>query len=218
MKIAVDIGHNCPYDGGAVGIGNENDLNKAVGDNFIKYLKQLGHAVTDCLPYGVTSLQDSLYKRITVANRDNVDLYVSIHFNAGGGRGTEVFAISQTGKNYAQKVVNEIASLGFTNRGVKDGSSLYVLKNTNAPAILVECAFVDSAEDMQKVKDIGPDAIARAIVKGITGQEIKSDEYHGLMYRVHVQNIGWQEWKKLGETAGTIGESLRIEALEIKEV
>lgn len=39
-----------------------------------------------------------------------------------------------------------------------------------------------------------------------------------LEYRVHVQNVGWQEWKKSGEMSGTTGKSLRIEALQIRLV
>ena len=36
-----------------------------------------------------------------------------------------------------------------------------------------------------------------------------------ISYRTHVQNIGWQGWRGTGETAGTEGQSLRLEALEI---
>ncbi len=35
-------------------------------------------------------------------------------------------------------------------------------------------------------------------------------------YQVHVQNIGWQNWVKNGEIAGTTGQSLRVEAIRIK--
>ena len=35
-------------------------------------------------------------------------------------------------------------------------------------------------------------------------------------YQAHVENIGWQGWKKDGEVAGTTGQSLRLEALRIK--
>ena len=38
----------------------------------------------------------------------------------------------------------------------------------------------------------------------------------GILYRVHIQNIGWQSWKNNGELAGTVGEGKRIEAIEIK--
>lgn len=37
-----------------------------------------------------------------------------------------------------------------------------------------------------------------------------------IKYRVHVQNIGWMDWKKDGEEAGTTGKSLRIEAMQIQ--
>ena len=35
-------------------------------------------------------------------------------------------------------------------------------------------------------------------------------------YRVHVQNIGWMPWVNDGEVAGTVGQSRRIEAVEIR--
>ena len=37
-----------------------------------------------------------------------------------------------------------------------------------------------------------------------------------LTYRTHVQDIGWQSWKKDGEIAGTSGLSKRLEAVELK--
>ncbi|MBV9314291.1 MAG: hypothetical protein JO100_11280 [Pseudonocardia sp.] len=35
-------------------------------------------------------------------------------------------------------------------------------------------------------------------------------------YRAHVENIGWQGWTCDGSVAGTVGQSLRLEALEIR--
>lgn len=167
MKYGIDIGHNCPpVDTGAVGIRKEDELNKEVGVRVMEKLKVLKHEVVYCTPSYATSLVNSLYKRTNKANVEKVDIYVSIHFNAGGGRGTEVFAISKNGKQIAKRVVDAIASLGYVNRGVKDGSSLYVLKNTKMPAILVEGGFVDSKEDMGK---FNAEKIASAIVKGLIG-------------------------------------------------
>ncbi|MGV8906530.1 MAG: Ig-like domain-containing protein, partial [Acetobacterium sp.] len=40
----------------------------------------------------------------------------------------------------------------------------------------------------------------------------------GVTYRTHVQNIGWMDWKSNGELSGTEGQSLRMEAMEIKLV
>lgn len=170
MKYGIDIGHNCPpVDTGAVGIRKEDELNKEVGDKVIEKLKALKHEVVYCTPSYASSLGNSLYRRINKANEEKVDFYVSIHFNAGGGRGTEVFAISKAGKEVAKRVVDAIATLGYVNRGVKDGSWLYVLKNTKMPAILVEGGFVDSKEDMEK---FNAENIANAIIKGLTGSVV----------------------------------------------
>ena len=41
---------------------------------------------------------------------------------------------------------------------------------------------------------------------------------YDVTYRAYVQNIGWMNWVKNGEVAGTTGRSLRIEAYEVKLV
>ena len=41
---------------------------------------------------------------------------------------------------------------------------------------------------------------------------------YDVYYRAHVQNIGWQDWVKNGIIAGTEGQRLRIEALQIELV
>lgn len=165
MRYGIDIGHNCPpADMGYVGIKNEDELNKEVGDIVMKKLKLLNHEVVKCTPRGDSNLSNSLYRRVTNANEENVDVYVSIHFNGGRGKGTEVYAISKESKEIAKRVVGEIAKLGYVNRGVKNGSFLYVLRNTKMPAILVEGGFVDSKEDMDR---FNADKLANAIVNGL---------------------------------------------------
>ena len=165
MKYGIDIGHNCPpADMGYVGIKKEDELNKEVGARVMEKLKVLKHEVVKCTPRSDSSLTNSLYRRVNNANEEKVDVYVSIHFNGGRGHGTEVFAISKESKEIARRVVDEIAKLGYVNRGVKDGSFLYVLKNTKMPAILVEGGFVDSKEDMDK---FNAENIANAIVTGL---------------------------------------------------
>ena len=166
MKFAIDIGHNLPVDGGAVGIQAENKLVMQVGENVIYQLRKAGHQVVECKPGWASSLRDSLQRRCTTANQSKVDLFVSIHFNAFNRKayGTEVFAISPTGRAIAKRVVDKIAALGYFNRGVKDGSYLYVVKNTSMPAILVECCFCDSQRDMNL---FNADKMAAAIVAGL---------------------------------------------------
>lgn len=84
-------------------------------------------------------------------------LYISVHANAGGGKGFEVF--TSKGETFsdvvAEKWFNEMEAL-FPNKagrvdltdGDKDKeANFYVLKNTNCPAILTESFFMDTLED-----------------------------------------------------------------------
>jgi len=169
MKFGIDIGHNCPPDTGARGIRVEDNLTLDVGNRVIEKLKALGHEVIPCKPQSSSSVKDSLSQRVNRANANRVEIFVSIHFNAFNkqANGTEVFAGSETSRRIAKPVLDEIVKLGFFNRGVKSGSHLFVLRNTNMPAILVECCFIDSQKDMNLFNS---EAMANAIVKGLTGK------------------------------------------------
>lgn len=189
MKINVHAGHN--PDGkvacGAVGLIKESTEARKVKNEVISQLRQLGHTVYDCTVDNGTSVSDVLKKIVGKANSNNVDLDVSIHFNAGANdktgngknTGTEVliYSTSSRAKTYAINVCEAISNLGFKNRGVKTRSDLYVLKNTKAPAILIECCFVDDKDDVElyNYKEM-----ASAIVYGITGKKVVEKEESNL--------------------------------------
>jgi len=173
IKIAVAIGHTLSgADFGAKGYLTESICTREIGEKVKVYLESKGYEVVFCRIDSANSVGESLAYRVDLANYKNVDLYVELHLNAGGGKGTEVWIYKNGGiaEEYARNVVNSIAELGYINRGVKTSQSLYVLKNTKAPALLVESCFVDSKEDADRYN---PDAIAKAIVKGLTGREVK---------------------------------------------
>lgn len=169
MKYGIDMGHNCPPDTGARGIKFEDNLTKDVGTRVIQKLRALGHQVVICNPSSASSVTESLSRRCSIANSNKVDTYVSIHFNAFNrqANGTEIFAVSEAGRKIAKPVLDEIVKLGFFNRGVKSGTHLFVLRNTDMPSILVECCFLDAQRDMDRYE---PEAMANAIVKGLTGK------------------------------------------------
>ena len=168
--LAIDIGHNVPYDRGAVGIRKEDDLNRLVGNALISKLKGRGIKVVNCTPSTAKSLNDSLYQRVVTANNSGATLFVSIHHNAcPGGYGTEVLCIKDNyqgglSTKVGQAILNELASTGLRNRGIKDRRDLYVINNTSMPALIVECAFIDSSSDMA---NYNPEKTAAAIYKGI---------------------------------------------------
>lgn len=169
MRFGIDIGHNCPPDTGENGIKYEDNLTLDVGNRVMGKLKDLGYQVIDCKPAKCSCVADSLQQRCSQANASKVDVFVSIHFNAlnGFANGTEIFAIGDTAKKISKSVLDEIIQIGFFNRGIKNGSHLFVLKNINMPAILIECCFIDSVKDMQLFNS---EAMANAIVKGLIGK------------------------------------------------
>lgn len=180
MIINVHAGHN--PDGkvacGAIGIIRESTEARNVKDEVIRQLKGLGHTVYDCTVDNGTSANNVLCNIVSKCNAHTADLDVSIHFNAGANdtagngktTGTEVYIYNENSKakNYAQSVVMEISKLGFKNRGVKSNQKLYVLRKTKAPAMLIECCFVDDKDDVA-IYDYK--SMASAIVYGITGQQ-----------------------------------------------
>lgn len=172
LNFGVNDGHTIKGFGtGAVGKIVEGQHTRLVGTEVRRLLKEAGHGVVNCTIDYANSVNESLAKIMEQANRQDLDWFISIHFNAGGGEGVEAY--TYMGRQYkdAVDVCANIAKLGFKNRGVKDGQGLYVIKRTVAKSMLIEVCFVDTA-DADKYLKIGYKAIAKAIVEGLLGYEI----------------------------------------------
>lgn len=117
-----------------------------------------------------SSITASLRQRSNMANSWGADYFVSIHCNAGGGTGTEVYSYiyGSDAYNLAEKIQDKIVSAtGLSDRGVKV-ANFSVLARSNMPAVLVESAFIDSAKDAKLLgSDSGKEIIAKAICEGI---------------------------------------------------
>ncbi len=175
MRIGVNCGHTVSgYPGcGAVGLIDESKETREVGKRLIEVLKKAGHTVADCTDDYSNSEGNNLEAICRMANAQPLDLFVSIHFNSGGGKGSEVFTYG--GQRHAEAVAacEKLHALGFTDRGVKDGSGLYVLRRTNAKAMLVEVCFVDTASDVDLYHKLGAQRVAEAIAEAVTGGHSK---------------------------------------------
>jgi len=175
MKFGIDLGHGVGPDRGAVGIIAEETIINNVGSLVISKLRALGHSVVELRPTAAITVNSSLEQRYNKADYYNVDLCVSIHANAGGGKGTEVFTYNAKPVPQAKNVLNNLVSLGFNNRGIKDGSNLAMVKRPKATAMLIEICFVDTQSDVDLYNSIGVENIANAIVSGLTGQTVSTD-------------------------------------------
>lgn len=177
MKFGIDLGHGVNPDRGAVGNIDEETIINEVGSKVISKLISLGHTVVELRPSSASGVSNSLWQRYNKANNNNVDMCVSIHANAGGGQGTEIFTYKGNEVKQARDVLNKIVALGFRNRGIKDGSNLAMIRNTSSTSMLIEICFVDS-EDSTLYGKIGSEKIADAIAEGLAGQSLVTKKYY----------------------------------------
>ena len=186
MKVYIDAGHNYSgVDTGAVGNGlKEQDITYKIASRVEKALLAKGisvkmsrNSLTDNVVSG-GSVSNSLRARYSSANEWKADIFVSIHCNAGGGSGCEVYCYKSGGQ--AETLAKNILSgmlwnTDLISRGVKT-ANYAVLKNTNMPAVLVETAFIDNENDAAFLgSEDGQNQIAKGIAEGIM-------EYLGIDY------------------------------------
>ena len=186
--IFLDPGHG-GSDSGAVSNGlREKDLTLSVYNKVSSRLASLGYSV---LTSRNTDKDVDLVSRADQANKSNADMFLSIHFNAGGrgaSYGIETYyykarpeytpAINKDKHNdperleksrkLAQKIQQSLVSkTGAYDRGVKR-ETFAVLRETSIPSILVELGFIDNREEANKIKtNEYQEKLADGIVDGI---------------------------------------------------
>ena len=189
MIIGINCGHTVSGQPGcgAVGYLNESDETRRVGKRLIELLRGEGHTVYDCTNDYAHTTTENLSEIVHMANSHSLDLFVSVHFNSGGGNGCEVFTYGGKTFDEAQRTCDALSSLGFKNRGIKDGSSLYVIRNTKAEAMLIEVCFTDSASDAALYERVGSENTARAICGAICNRkaDITMTQYEELKNEIN---------------------------------
>lgn len=164
-------GHSLSCRGAAKYLDEVNE-DRIVKNKVIQYLRSAGHTVYDCTDDYGTTVNGNLVAIVQKCNAHNVDLDISIHLNAGGGTGCEVWNYDSRTKVVSDRICANISSaLGIRNRGTKYEPELYVLRNSNALALLVECCFVDNMTDKNAWN---AEKCAKAIAEGILNKSISS--------------------------------------------
>jgi N-acetylmuramoyl-L-alanine amidase len=163
-------GHNSLVQGANSGQRKEHIMDRQVKDAVVAKLRQLGHTVYDDTDETGSTQAANLNNIVRNCNSHDVDLVISFHLNAynGSANGVEVCYYDQ--EALAAKVSAQLAKdIGWSNRGAKPRTDLYVLNSTKAPAILIELGFIDNDADMAK---FNVDKIANSIVYALTGQTV----------------------------------------------
>lgn len=154
--------------------------NQKYVEAMVKYAVKAGFNV-EYTVNPINAEDPSLDYRVRFANtskRKNSAIFISVHNNAGGGQGTEVFTSKgQTLSDiYAENILKAYQGK-YPNRkyrtDTKDGDqdkeeNFYVLKNTIMPAVLLEIGFFDNREDYKWLSNPDTiDGIAKSTIVGV---------------------------------------------------
>ncbi len=173
LKITIDAGHG-GEELGAVGcLGNpEKDINLSIAMLLKERLQKAGATVF------MTREEDdyvSLADRVSFANKNSTDVFISIHNNAVADAqarndisGTETYYFypqsKELGKSIQAALVNNLNS---QDGGVKQ-QSFAVVRNTECLSLLLEIGYMISPSDNAKLMDSDYQAkIADSIVEGL---------------------------------------------------
>lgn len=174
VKVILDPGHG-GRDPGAVYQGRQEKddalaLALAVG-------KILENAGVDVAYTRTEDVYNTPYEKAVMGNNSDADYFISFHRNAsaspGSASGIETLVYSKGGEaeKLAGNINEELAAMGFRNRGIIERANLVVLRRTEMPAVLIEAGFIDSPEDNARF-----DEEFDQITQGIADAVLKTTE------------------------------------------
>lgn len=156
----------------------EGEFNRAIVNGIIQELTRLKIPYVNIAPEYVDI---SLEERVRRANtyKSEKCFYLSVHSNAGGGKGSEVY--TTVGQGQSDKIATifcESYKTVFPDRPLRSDSSdgdpdkevnFYVIKNTAMPALLTENFFMDNEDECKNIlmTKIGREKIIDWHVKAI---------------------------------------------------
>ena len=203
--IVIDAGHGYP-DGGAVGTGGteEKDLNlkisKQIGEYFSKcgahviYTRYGDNAITSDLSANISEIKKSdMKKRIWIRDNSEADIFISVHMNKfhdSRYHGAQVF---YNGDNDENKQLAECIRVSLKKYADKDNQretkdckdSLFILRNSKIPSVLVECGFLSNpAEEKLLVSESYQDKIAFAVFVGTLDFLQKNNDLSAASYGI----------------------------------
>jgi len=175
-KLTIDPGHG-GEDSGAVGPRgtHESDISLSIS-------KQVAVILSPAVKITMTRTEDislapgneDLYRRCEISNEFGSDAFVSIHENSATDQrahGVEVYCYpgSSEGRRLAQCIHDRlIAATSLTDRGVKEAKFAVIGPRTDAPAALVETAFISNpTEEELLCEKKFQTKVSKAIADGI---------------------------------------------------
>ncbi len=170
--IVIDAGHG-GEDGGASANGVlEKDINLAIALKLRDMLKASGFEVVMTRESDVSIYDSSastvhekkvsdMQNRVSMINSSDKNILISIHqnkFEQSQYSGAQIFYSDNLPESakLAEKIRLSVTGLlqPDNKRELKtDGDSIYILKNAQVPAVIVECGFLSNVEEAKKLSD-----------------------------------------------------------------
>lgn len=104
----------------------------------------------------LTQKKSDLIERRKLIEKHNADIFVSIHMNKFGDKkykGAQVFySDNEESKKLAEIMQSQFKNImdNTNNRKIKNGSSIFVLKNNRIPSVLIECGFLSNDSECKE--------------------------------------------------------------------
>lgn len=175
VSIVLDAGHGGIDDGARCNEAKEQEINLRITKKLANLLEKNGAKVTLTRngKYDLASesaknrKKEDMKKRVEIINREETDLFLSIHLNAYPNtsvKGAVTFykKDNAVSKVFADKIQKKLKELTNTKMTAKAGD-YYILNNSHKIGALVECGFLSNVEDrsllvtdayQQKIADV----------------------------------------------------------------
>ena len=170
LKLLLIAGHGANDPGACSSYGIERDETRKVVSRLAELFKNYKDVDVDIYPINRNCYSDVTTSRVQV-NMANYDYVFEVHFNSAtaSARGTEVW-VTPTESSIAveKRIVDNLSSVGFTNRGVKKEyfAVISFAKNKGVSSALVEVCFISNQNDMNLYRNKF-EQVCNAMVSGI---------------------------------------------------
>ena len=213
-RIIIDPGHGGSDPGATFNGRQEKDdalaLAMAVG-------RLLSNAGFDVVYTRTSDVYNTPFEKATIGNNAGGDLFVSFHRNSSAipgnysGNQTLVFNDEGLKAQLARNINQNMAALGFEDKGVVERPNLVVLKRTKMPAILLETGFINSEKD-NAIYDERFNEIAQGIADGIIDTLSDNGIVASEGTRYHVQVGAFRN----AQLANNLATQLRNQGFQVK--
>lgn len=113
---------------------------------------------------------------------------------------------------------NDVAKNNTTKNDIANNTTNNTISNTIGNNTVDNTTNNTTNNTTKKNENNNPAQVEALEAEPFKAKTFKATVSNSIQYKTHVQNVGWQNWKQNGETAGTSGKGLRLEAINIQLV